>query len=34
MIRVDYLLNKMIENVENATLLLEEVSLEKKEDLL
>lgn len=34
MIRVDYLLNKMIENIENATLLLEEASLEKKEDLL
>ena len=34
MIRVDYLLNKMIENIENATLLLEEASLEKNKDLL
>jgi len=33
MLRVDYLINKMIENIKNATIKLEDASLEKTEDL-
>lgn len=33
MLRVDYLINKMIENVNNATIKIESASLEKVEDL-
>ena len=33
MFRVDYLINKMIENINKATIELEDVSLETTEDL-
>ena len=33
MLRVDYLINKMIENINKATIELEDVSLETTEDL-
>lgn len=33
MIRIDYLLNKMIEEIDSATILLEDIGLENTEDL-
>ena len=34
MLRIDYLLNKMIENINDATIKLEDASLETEENLL
>jgi len=34
MLRIDYLLNKMIENINDATIKLEDASLEIEKDLL